>query len=190
MESTGPKHRFSKLRIAFVFALVTIVAGAGSYGYHLYRLARDLQINKPQPQVERLVKYLRRFHAEAHRFPANFIEINQLVWHTKPQPDYGSDGRRAWTKNYYYFYTKVNDETCAFWALPIGPQRHYAASFFIVLSPEWMRAWKGEAMSDEGIARIPTIPSPHHLAELGLVELPPRTQPSRSIPLILPYSKD
>ncbi|MGH9840195.1 MAG: hypothetical protein ACREEM_15545, partial [Blastocatellia bacterium] len=139
MESTGPTHRFSKLRIAFVFALVTIDAGAGSYGYHLYRLAQDLQINKPQPQVERLARDLRRFRAETRRFPANFIEINQLLWHTKPQPDYGSDGRRAWTKNYYYFYTKVNDETCAFWALPIGSQRQYASSFFVVLSPDWMR---------------------------------------------------
>jgi hypothetical protein len=54
MENAGPKHRLSKLRIAFVFALVTIAAGAVSYGYHLYRLAQDLQTNKPQPQVERL----------------------------------------------------------------------------------------------------------------------------------------
>jgi hypothetical protein len=54
MENAGPKHRLSKLRIAFVFALVTIAAGAVSYSYHLYRLAQDLQTNKPQPQVERL----------------------------------------------------------------------------------------------------------------------------------------
>jgi hypothetical protein len=174
MESTGPKHRFSKLRIAFVFALVTIAAGASSYGYHLYRLAQDLQVNKPQPQVERLVRDLRRFYAETRRFPANFIEINGRLWHTKPQPDYGNDGRRAWTKNYSYFYTKVNDETCAFWALPVGPQRHYAASFFIVLSPDWMRAWKGEAISDEEIANIPTIPSPAALAERKMQETPSR----------------
>jgi hypothetical protein len=172
MERTGPKHRSSKLRIAFVFALVTIAAGAVSYGYHLYRLAQDLQINKPQPQVERLAQDLRRFYAETRRFPTNFIEINGRLWHTKPQPDYGSDERRAWTKNYYYFYTKVNDETCAFWALPIGPQRHYASSFFLVLSPEWIRAWKGPATGDEEIARVPSIPAPPVLAELKMQELP------------------
>ena len=174
MESTGPKHRLSKLRIAFVFALVTIVAGAGSYGYHLYRLAQDLQINKPQPQIERLARDLRQFHAETRRFPANFIEINQRLWQTKPEPDYGGDGRRAWTKNYFYFYTKVNDETCAFWALPIGPQRQYASSFFIVLSPAWMRAWKGGAISDEEIAKAPAIPFPATLAEFKMQETPSR----------------
>jgi len=174
MESNGPRHRFSKLRIAFIFALVTIAAGAVSYGYHLYRLAQDLQVNEPQPQVERLARDLRRFYAETRRFPANFIEINGRLWHTKPQPDYGSDGRRAWTKNYFYFYTKVNDETCAFWALPIGPELHYASSFFVVLSPGWMRAWKGEAMSDEEIAQIPAIPSPAVLEQFKMQEMPSR----------------
>ncbi len=174
MESNGPKRHFSKLRIAFVFALVTIAAGVVSYGYHLYRLAQDLQINKPQPQVERLARDLRRYYAETRRFPANFSQINQLIWRTKPEPDYGRDGRRAWTKNYFYFYTKVNDETCAFWALPIGPQRQYAASFFIVLSPDWMRAWRGGAMSDEEISKVPAIPSPATHTEFKMQEMPSR----------------
>jgi hypothetical protein len=110
--------------------------------------------------VGRLIKDLRRFQSQTRHFPADVTEINQLIWRTNPTPDYGSDGRRARTKNYYYFYTKVNDETCAFWALPIGPRRHYASSFFIVVSPSWVRMWKGEALSDEEIARIPAIPSP------------------------------
>src|SRR5262245_35199508 len=61
--------------------------------------------------------------------------------------------RQAHTKNYYYYYTKISDETCAFWALPVGPQRHYAPLFFVVLSPRWMRAWKGQAMNDEELMR-------------------------------------
>ena len=73
-----------------------------------------------------------------------------------------------------YYYTKVSDETCAFWALPVGPKRHYAPSFFVVLSPGWMRAWRGEAMSDEEIARIPAIPSPTVLADLKMQETPSR----------------
>jgi hypothetical protein len=174
MESSGKKNRFNKLRLAYVFALITIVAGASAYGYHLYGLARDLQINKPQSQVERLVKDLRLFQSRTRRFPKNFVEINQLIWRTSPVPNYGNEGRQARTKNYYYYYTKVNDETCAFWALPVGPQRHYAPSFYVVLSPGWMRAWKGGAISDEDIAQIPTIPSPSILAELKMQEMPSR----------------
>ena len=160
-----------KLRIIYFVAAASVIFGLGSYGYHLYSLFRDLQTNKPQPQVERLARDLRRFHAETHRFPTNFIEINQRLWHTKPQPDYGSDGRRAWTKNYFYLYTKVNDETCAFWALPFGPQRQYGSSFFVVVSSDWMRVWKGEAMDDEAITRVPAIPPPAVLAEFKMQEI-------------------
>jgi len=174
MESPGQKNRFNKLRLSYIFALITVSAGAGGYGYHLYRLARDSQVNKPQPQVERLVKDLRLFQSRTNRFPKNFIEVNQLIWRTAPAPDYGSDGRQARAKNYYYYYTKVSDETCAFWALPVGPQRHYAPSFFVVLSLGWMRTWRGEAMSDEEIARIPAIPSIASLAELKMHETPAR----------------
>ncbi|MCI0664040.1 MAG: hypothetical protein L0220_23540 [Acidobacteria bacterium] len=174
MESSGQKNRLGKLRLSYVFALITVAAGAGGYGYHLYKLARDSQINKPQPQVERLVKDLRMFQSRTNHFPRNFIEVNHLIWRAEPAPDYGGDGRQARAKNYYYYYTKVTDETCAFWALPVGPQRHYASSFFVVLAPAWMRAWKGRAMSDEEIARIPAIPSPIALAELEMQEIASR----------------
>lgn len=174
MESSGPKHRFNKLRLSYIFTLVTIAAGVGDYGYHLYMLVQDSRINKPQSQVDRLVKDLRLFQTQAHRFPKNFIEINRLIWRANPTPDYGNEGRQARTKNYYYYYTKVSDEACAFWALPIGPQRHYAPSFFVVLSPGWMRAWRGGAMSDEEIAQVSAIPSPTILAELKMQEMPAR----------------
>lgn len=174
MESPSQKHRFNKLRPSYIFALITVAAGAGGYGYHLYQLARDSQINKPQPQVERLVRELRLFQSRTNRFPKNFIEINQLIWRTTPAPDYGNEGRQARTKNYYYYYTKASDETCAFWVLPVGPQRRYAPSFFVVVSPGWMRAWRGEAMGDEEIARVPAIPSPIILAELKMREMPAR----------------
>src|SRR5262249_36204946 len=168
-----------KLRIIYLFAAVSVIIGIGGYGYHLYSLFRDLQINKPQPQVEKLIRDLRLYHTQIRRFPQNFPEINQLIWRTRPTTDYGKDGRQARTKNYYYFYTKVSDETCAFLALPQGPQRHYGSSFFIVLSLGWMRAWKGAEMSDESIAQIPAVPSPVMLAELKMQELPPRVFAAR-----------
>lgn len=165
------KPRISKLRISYILVILAAVAGLVSYGYHVYALFRDAQQNTPQPQVERLIKDLRRYHSQTRHFPADFTEINQLIWRTKPTPDYGSDGRRARTKNYYYFYTKVSDETCAFWALPIGSRRHYGSSFFIVLSPNWARVWKGKAMGDEEIAQIPAIPSPTILARVKMQEI-------------------
>jgi len=166
--------RLSKWRVTYILALLSVVAGLGSYGWHIYRLVGDSQVNKPQPQIEKLLKDLRAYHIQTKQFPSNFAEINQRLWHTTPPPDYGTDGREARTKNYYYWYTKVNADTCAFWALPIGPQRQYAAAFFIVLAPGWARAWKGKARSDEEIAHLPAIPPSHVLAEITMQELPAR----------------
>ncbi|MCI0392613.1 MAG: hypothetical protein MOB07_28095 [Acidobacteria bacterium] len=168
------KPRISKLRISYILVILAAVVGLVSYSYHVYALFRDAQQNTPQPQIERLIKDLRRYHSQTRHFPADFTEINQLIWRTKPTPDYDSDGRRARTKNYYYIYTKVNDEICAFWALPIGLRRHYGSSFFIVLSPNWARVWKGKAMGDEEIAKVPAIPLPDALAELSMHESPAR----------------
>ncbi len=174
MEGVGGKFRINKLRLSFIFAAITASVGAISYVYHIYKLFQDSQINKPQPQVERLIKDLRRFHAQRDGFPTNFVEINQLIWRTAPTPDYGAEGRQARTRNYYYYYTKVSDDACVFWALPLGPRRDYAASYFVVLSPEWMRAWRGQAMKDEQIAMIPAVPPPAVLAELKMREMPSR----------------
>jgi hypothetical protein len=176
MRGFDNKQSISKLRSSYILAFVTFFVGAGCYGYHLYALAQDLKIHQPQPQIERLIKDLRVFHLQTRRFPKNFNEINQLIWHTRPPPDYGNDGRQARSKNYYYYYTKVNDERCALWALPLGPQRHYASSFFVILSPGWVRAWKGRAMSDEEIGQIPAIPTPEVLAKLKMQEMPARVR--------------
>jgi len=101
------------------------------------------------------------------------IDLRRVRWLNR-EPNYGADGRHAYVKNYRYFYTRVNDRQCAIWAIPRGPRRHYASTFFIVLPPDWMRSWRGQAMSDEGMAQIPAIPSPTALTELRMQEMPSR----------------
>lgn len=166
--------KFDNLKASHVILALGITLTLGGYGWHLYSLFRDAQLNMPQPQIERLTKDLRLYHAKTGRLPNNFTEINDLIWRTKPAPNYGGNGRQARTKNYYYFYTRVDDRTCAIWALPTGPQRHYALSFFLVLSTEWLRTWKGKVIEDEMIEKLPAIPNPDQLAGLMMQELPAR----------------
>ena len=137
--------RVSKLRLTYLFALLSAVLALGGYGYHLYALFQEARRTKPAPQVERLIKDLRSFHAHSRHFPASFVEINERLWQTQPPPDYGANGRTAHTRNYEYRYTRVNADTCAFWALPTGPRRHYAAAYFVVVTPQWLRVWRGKA---------------------------------------------
>jgi hypothetical protein len=174
MKSAKAKFGMNKLRTTYLSLILAAVVICGSYGWYLYSLFRDAQLNMPQPQTEKLTRDLRLFHSRTKRFPKNFNEINDLIWRTRPKPDYGADGRQARVKNYRYLYTRVNNQRCAIWAIPLGSQRHYASTFFIVLSPDWMRSWKGRAMSYEEMAQIPAIPSPEVLAEIKMQEIPSR----------------
>ena len=112
----------------------------------------------------------RAFHNQTRHFPASFVELNERLWHTQPPPDYGVNGRTAHTRNYEYRYTRVNADTCAFWALPTGPRRHYAAAYFVVVAPQWLRVWQGKALNDEQIGGLPEVPALRELVELGLSE--------------------
>jgi hypothetical protein len=174
MSKTKTQASLSKLKITWLLLAAAGALAAGSYGWHLYSLFRDWQANVPQPQLEKLTNDLRLYYMRMDRFPATFIEINDLLWHTKPTPDYGGDGRQARTKNYYYFYTRVDQQTCAIWALPMGPRRQYASSFFLVLSFEWLRSWQGKALTDDVINKLPALPNPDQLATLMMQELPAR----------------
>ncbi|MBS1789713.1 MAG: hypothetical protein JST85_18455 [Acidobacteria bacterium] len=174
MSKTKIRPSFSKLKITWLLLALAGMLAVSSYGWHVYTLFRDWQTNMPQPQLEKLTNDLRLYHTRTGRFPATFTEINELLWHTKPAPNYGSDGRQARTNNYYYFYTRVNEQSCAIWALPTGPRRQYAPSFFIVLTPEWLRSWKGKAIEDDVISRLPAIPKSDQLAALMMQEMPSR----------------
>jgi hypothetical protein len=123
MKSEGVKSGFSKFKATYLCLSLAAVAICGFYGWYLYALFQDAQLNMPQPQIERLTRDMYQFHSRTGRFPKNFNEINDLIWHTRSKPDYGVDGRHALVKNYRYFYTRVNDRQCAIWAIPLGPQR-------------------------------------------------------------------
>src|SRR5947209_20343740 len=95
MKNEGAKSGLSKLRVAYLCLSLSVVAICAGYGWYLYTLFRDAQLNMPQPQMEKLIRDLRLFHSRTRRFPKTFDEINYLIWHTLPKPDYGVDGRQA-----------------------------------------------------------------------------------------------
>ena len=170
MNTTATKTGFSKIKATYALLFLTVVIALGSYGWHLFTLYQAWQRDTPRPQVERLIRDLRRYYGETKRFPANFNEINARLWHTKPQPDYGAYGREARVKNYVYRYTQVEAGKCVLWALPTGPQREYGSAFFVVITPEWVRGWKGNALADEKMQQLPAIAPTDLLANLGLSE--------------------
>ena len=170
MNTTATKTGFSKMKATYALLFLAVVVVLSSYGWHLFTIYQAWQRDTPRHQVERLIRDLRRYYVETKRFPANFHDINQRLWHTRPQPDYGVNNREARVKNYFYWYTQVEEGKCVLWALPTGPQREYGSAFFVVITPEWVRAWKGKAMSEEKLQRLPAIAPMQVLADLGWAE--------------------
>ena len=171
MKTVRQKAGFNKLKATYALLAVAVVLALGSYGWHLYTLYQAWQRDTPQPQVERLIRDLRRYHSEAKHFPASFHEINARLWQTKPQPDYGTTGREARVKNYLYRYTQVEADKCVLWSLPTGPQRAYGAAFFVVIAPEWVRGWKGQSLREDELEQLPAIPATAKLTALGFHEM-------------------
>ena len=171
MQTKKTNPRFSKVKLTYVLLILGVLSVGSVYGFHLFTLYRAAQIEQPQLQADRLIRDLRRYERQMQRFPASFHEINQLIWHTQPQPDYGRAGKQAHTKNYYYVYQRIEDDKCVLWALPIGPRRELASSYYFVIAPHWLKVWKGAAMTDEQIARLPVVPTPDELAGWSLHEI-------------------
>lgn len=171
MKAMAFASRSGGLKIVAVMFLLAVASSLSAYAYHLYNLFKDAQRHIPQPQIDRLLKDFRQFHSRNHRFPRNFVEIDTEIWRTNPKPDYGVEGRQARTKNYYYFYTIVNARQFALWAVPTGPRREDGYAYFLVVTKEWFRIWRGKAIDESVVPILQAIPSRDELSKLGLNEL-------------------
>lgn len=70
-------------------------------------------------------------------------------------------------------YYAVDSSVCTLWAIPINRRREEGSTFFLALSPETVRRWKGAPLALDEIKRLPGIPEPAQLALLGLTEQQP-----------------
>src|SRR5262249_39208978 len=152
------------LKLPFIALAIVAIFGGCVYGYHIYRLVCAEEALVPQLAAAQFVNSLRTYQAKAGQFPKNFSEVNERIWRRDPPPEFGHEGRDLLLHHYWYFYTQINAETCALRALPLGPKRELGKAFYVVLTPQWMRVWKGVAPSDEQLKLIRDIPTPELLA--------------------------
>jgi hypothetical protein len=171
---TGPSvdartgFRFSYLVLGF-----SAVAAIGSHFYALWAASQQEKAMLPQPSVDHIIKALRAYHQKAGRFPQSFAEFDTRVWRQSPARILGRDGRSLSMANYYYIYYLVDPGTCTLWAIPINKRREEGSTFFLALSPETARRWKGAALALYEIKHLPDVPEPAQLALLGLTEQQP-----------------
>jgi len=170
----------SGFRLTYLILGFSIVAVIGSYLYSLWTASQRKKAMLPRPAVDQIVKALRTYHHQVGSFPQSFVELEARVWRHNHPPNFGNDGRSLSMANYYYLYFAVDSGACTLWAIPINKRREEGSTFFLALSPETVRRWKGAALALDEIKRLPSIPDPAQLALLGLTEQQPIQQPSRN----------
>jgi hypothetical protein len=160
--------RFSYLILGF-----SVVAAVGSHFYALWDASQQEKAMLPRPAVDHIIKALRAYHQKTGRFPQSFADFDTRIWRQSPARTLGGDGRNLAMANYYYIYSLVDSGTCTLWAIPINKRREEGSTFFLALSPETARRWKGAALALDEIKHLPGLPEPAQLALLGLTEQQP-----------------
>ena len=166
--------RFTYLILGF-----SIVAVVGSYLYSLWAASQQEKAMQPRAAVDQIVKALRTYHKQVGKFPPNVVELETRVWRQNRGRTFGEDGNSFSMANYYYLYYLVDSGTCTLWAIPINKRREEGSTFFLALSTETARRWKGAPLALDEIKHLPAVPDPAQLALLGLTEQPIQ-QPSRN----------
>ena len=171
MQASGQK---TAVRLTYVVLGFCLLAAAGSYLYLLWTGYQEEKALLPRSALDHMVKALRAYHRQAGTFPESFAQLEARVWRNSGPLNFGEDGRSLSLYNYYYIYYLVDSSTCALWAIPINKRREEGSTFFLALSPEAVRRWKGAPLALTEIGQLPSVPSTAQLALLGLTEQPPK----------------
>lgn len=150
-------------------ALLIVVA---AYIYSLWSVDRKKQAEMPVEAVSMMMRDLLRFHEKRGGFPDDLQKLEGVVWERKNRL-FSADNRAINHRNYYYFYTQISPHQFTLWAIPTGNQREDAPTWFLVVSPDICRRFKGAALPLEQIDRIDANPTLKKLGVFGLIEQPP-----------------
>lgn len=162
----------NKLKISLIVAPLALVLVVVAYVYSLWAVERKKADDLPIEAVAMMMRDIVRFHEKRGGFPADFGALENVVWKPKER-QFSINNRGLQHANYYYFYTRISDHLFTLWAIPTGTSREEAATWFLTVSPNVCKRWKGAALPLEQIDKIEPNPTLQKLAVFGLVEQPP-----------------
>ena len=177
-----------KLYGTILMLFFSVLLAVGGRIYAAYEGQRQEQAQTPQLGAKSLVLDLRLFAQKKNRFPADWVELEDAVWRPRrnqgreetPKMSVLSHGNRLYLQdNYLYFHTFANDKLASFWAIPRGIHKAEAQTIFVLAMSNTQESWRGPALSDDLISKIPqgVVPTYEQMALLGMTKEQP--QPRR-----------
>lgn len=160
----------TRLKISLVLLPVAIAILAGIYLYSLWAAERKRAADVPFEATGVMIRDLHAYHKKRGNFPISLTQLEGVVWETKRSREFSIEDRGFSHRNYFYLYTQLTPHRFTLWAVPMGPARDEAATFFVTGTPAACRTWKGAALSPDSVSGIKPNPSEIDLGILGLVE--------------------
>lgn len=161
----------AKIKLSLIVAGMALLIVVAAYIYSLWWTDRQKQAETPVEAVGMMMRDLLRFHEKRGGFPENLQKLESVVWERKDRL-FSAENRALNHRNYYYFYTQISHHQFTLWAIPTGKARENAPTWFLVVSPDVCRRFKGAALPLEQIDRIEPNPALSKLGVLGLIEQP------------------
>lgn len=159
----------SRIKLSLIVAVMALLIVVVAYIYSLWTVDRKKSAEIPVEAVSMMMRDLLRFHEKRGGFPEDLQKLEGVIWERKNRL-FSAENRAINHRNYYYFYTQISPHQFTLWAIPTGSQREDAPTWFLVVSPEVCRRFKGAALPLEQIDRIEANPTLMKLGVFGLIE--------------------
>ncbi|HRH44007.1 MAG TPA: hypothetical protein PKY82_20415 [Pyrinomonadaceae bacterium] len=159
----------TRIKLSLIIAGLALLIVVVAYIYSLWSIDRQKQAELPVEAVGMMMRDLLRYHEKRGGFPENLQKLEGVVWERKDRL-FSAENRALNHRNYYYFYSQISPHQFTIWAIPTGKQREEAPTWFLVVSPEVCRRFKGAALPLEQIDGIEPNPTLKKLGIFGLIE--------------------
>ena len=160
----------NRLKISLVIAPLALLLVIIAYIYSLWVTERQKINEQPVEAVGTMMRDLLRYHQMRGRFPESLKKLEGVVWDMKQSREYSANDRAISHLHYYYIYTPISMKHFTLWAIPTGKHRDESSSWFLAVTPELCRRWKGPAIVLEQTNLVNGNPTINDLGVLGLTE--------------------
>lgn len=162
----------NRLKISLVITPIALLLLVGVYIYTLWSAESQKIKDVPVEAVGTMMLDLLKYHEKFGAFPQNLKQMEGVVWEKKKNRIFSLHNRGLIHRNYFYLFTKVSPHQSTVWAIPMGELRDEAPTWFLSITPETCRRWKGPAISYNSLSKLNVEPTLLELGILGLAEQP------------------
>ncbi len=162
----------NRLKISLVLTPIALLLLVGVYIYSLWAAESQKSKDIPVEAVGTMMRDLLKYHEKFGTFPQDLKQMEGVVWEKKKNRIFSLKNRGLIHQNYFYLFTKVSPHQSTVWAIPMGELRDEAPTWFLLITRETCRRWKGPAINYDSVSKLNTEPSSLELGILGLAEQP------------------